>query len=97
MRKVLIFEALPEQPTGGLLLQLAVTLRQLNINPEALAWATTPPDGTLKVRLILSRDDKRWLPAIIDSIRQLPGVRDVKLSSDNEDVLLPAKRQPFMD
>jgi hypothetical protein len=81
MRKMLIFEATPELPGGGLLLQLAVTLRQLNINPERLAWEVKGSDGMLKVRLVLRSEDKRWLPAIADQLRAIPGVREVRCLS----------------
>jgi hypothetical protein len=84
MRRVITFEATPELPGGGLLLQLAVTLRQLNLNPEGLVWQVAPSDGTLKVRLVLNAGDKHWLPAIADNLRSLPGVRDVKLPNDDE-------------
>lgn len=101
MKRVLIFEATPEQPGGGLLLQLAVALRQLNINPEALAWAATPPDGTLKVRLVLSVEDKRWLPAVADHLREIPGVKKVLFCDpDNGEPpadLLAGKGHPFTD
>ena len=89
MKKTLTFQALPERPSGGLLLQLAVTLRQLDINPDVLNWIVVPPDGTLKVRLVLSNDDRKWIPAIADNVRQMAGVRDVKVVAE-EDPAMPS-------
>jgi hypothetical protein len=65
MKRVLIFEAIPEEPGGGLWLQLVAALLQLNINPEGLTWTALTPDGALKVRLVLSGEIKRWLSGVI--------------------------------
>ena len=102
MKNVLSFEATPERPGGGLLLQLAVALRQLNINPEGLSWMASPPDGVLKVRLILSSEDKRWLPAVADHLREIPGVRDVRCFSATDQFppagsAVAGMDQPVMD
>jgi hypothetical protein len=102
MKRVLTFEAIPELPGGGLLLQLAVALRQLNINPEGLVWMVLPPDGALKVRLVLSSEDRRWLPAVADHLREVPGVREVRCLSDTDplppaDNAQPSEGQSCMD
>lgn len=102
MNRVLTFEATPGHPGGGLLLQLAVMLRQLNINPESLVWTATPPDGALKIRLVLSNEDRHWLRDIADHLKQSSGVRDVRCEVVEEQVPpatipLPGADQPFMD
>src|SRR4051812_1655357 len=102
MRNMLSFEATPEQPGGGLLLQLAVALRQLNINPESLIWTPSPLDGTLNVRLVLSTEDRRWLAAVAAHLRGVPGVREVQCHSATDPLppaesAGPGKGQPFKD
>lgn len=101
MKKALTFEAKPEPPGGGLLLQLAVALRQLNINPESLDWAASPPDGVLKVRLVMRPEDTRWLPAVADHLREIPGVQKVLLcdpdTGEPPTDLPPGRGHPFTD
>ncbi|MBL9217554.1 MAG: hypothetical protein JNG82_03640 [Opitutaceae bacterium] len=101
MRKTLTFEAIPEKPSGGLLLQLAVMLRQLNINPESLVWTASPPDGALKIRLVLSEDDQRWLRDIAEHLKHSSGVRDVRCEVvEGSSPLVtssPGEDQPFTD
>lgn len=77
MRKFLIFEAAPERPTGGVLLQLSVALRQLNLNPERLVWES-PMDGALQFRLSLGTGEDHRLRALADHLRQVPGVNSVR-------------------
>lgn len=49
MRCSVTFEATAAKSSGALLLHVAILLRQMMINPEALSWSGTEGNGELKV------------------------------------------------
>jgi hypothetical protein len=91
MRRVLTFEAISEGPSGGALLQFAIALRQLNLNPEDLVWEPSGPNCALRVQLTVDVEDSRRLRRLTYFMRQIPDVRDVNYQVAD---LAPAANAP---
>jgi hypothetical protein len=91
MSASITFEGSLHQPSGATRLQLAGALRQFGVSPGDFIWKTIPPDGTLQFRLVVAvehRTEPR-LPAAIERLWQVAGVRDVRWAithGDNQGV-----------
>lgn len=78
MRKLLTLDAVPERPSGSVLLQIAVILRQLDLDPEELIWSATSATGKLKLSLRLDGNSEHWLEEIAERLGQSCGMRDIR-------------------
>jgi hypothetical protein len=81
MKPVLTFEATPRR-SGGVLLELAMVLRENNLTPELLEWRAPVSDTRIRARLILREADEVWLPAIADRVMTHPDVRKAEVRSE---------------
>ena len=79
MRRVLVLEAIIEPPGGCVLLQIALTLRNQQLDPESLVWSCATRGNMATIRLTLRPSNACFASPLSAELRAIPEVVHVDL------------------
>jgi hypothetical protein len=78
MPKRFTFEGALDRPSRRILRKFSLVLQRCGLNPDDLVWKCAPPAGTLRFRLTVDAAAEQRLAGIVEQMRQVAGVRDVR-------------------
>ena len=76
MKRVLQLEGLASG--GYLLLQIALVLRQREVDPETLLWSHAPGGNLVKIQVVLQPGDAAHAGALLEEFRTIPDMAHVQ-------------------
>jgi hypothetical protein len=85
MKQCISFEATAKQSTGGLLLHVAILLRQMRINPLEFAWTGTEDREEVSAWMLVIHEETR-VRELVGALIATDGVRNVVASIETPPV-----------